>query len=680
MAKDVEVRTKLKLDDLASAVLDKITGKFEQTNEAQKEAQGGFSDFASTFAAQFAAVNLAPAIGQVQEFARGLLHAGLEGQDADKAIAAMIATSQGDDWENALEGGQYYGDLLDEIGLKANQAADDVGDAFQRMIEITGASNGGLKQARDTTESLAIVANRLKKSTVGLGQEYAFMAEGTLKTRGQLFQLLQTTGIFGDKTKGVAEQWAKLTDAKRIELLQYGIGKVAASMKDAAPTMSDLVTKAQNFSGIVQEKFGQGLVEEVAPAFESLLDELVGGRGEIEKNADAMGREVGRYVKEAAKTVREGFEFVRSHYAELKETVVSAFDHAKSIVSWILEHKEAIAIAFGAKTALGLGSSILGSGAAQGAKGLVQGAASLGSAVAPALQGGALGSTVANLTTALGGATMGIAALGAGIVLLGGAAYATSKIIDDQNQEHAARMAAMQNIEDAAFAGDIQKTRDLTNAMADLGSDVNSLGQAIGQLDEQTVRYYQSLNAIAESTAAIQNVDADQVRGEIELATRGIADAYARASSDTSKAGQDYAANMYANQTAILIDAYNQASRSGNNALAALAATTLASSKGTQLAFLEAGKEVEGGFGALADVVAAGGSQFADFASKLRAIKPKEAATPAAPTVNIGSATFNIKQDFRDADPDRILLAFRKDLIKSAQRRYTTATGSVFGT
>lgn len=371
MAKDVEVRTRLKLDDLASTVLEKVVEKFKQTDAAQKETQSGMSNFASNFASQFAAVNLAPAIDRVLELGKSFFRAGIEGQNADKAIAGMVAASQGAPWDRAIAAGQEYGDLLDAIGLKADQAGDDVEGAFQRMIEITGATDAGLDRALDTTESLSIVANRLKKSATGLGQEFGFMAEGTLKTRGQLFQLLQQTGIFGDKTKGVAESWAKLTDAKRMELLQYGIGKVASQMKDAAPTMGDLLTRLANVSGIVQEKFGQGFVEEIAPAFDSLLEELVGGRGEIEKNADAMGREVGRYVKEAAKEVRAGFEYVRAHYGELKETVTSAFAYAKTVVSWIIDHKEALAFAFGAKMALGTGQAMLGSGVAQGAKGIV---------------------------------------------------------------------------------------------------------------------------------------------------------------------------------------------------------------------------------------------------------------------------------------------------------------------
>jgi hypothetical protein len=675
MAKDVEVRTKLKLDDLASSVLNKIQGEFKQTDVAQKQVQSGFSEFGQTFAAQFAAVNLAPAIGQVWEFGKGLVRAGLDGQEADKSIAGMIASAQGAPWNQALAQGSAYGDMLDTIALKAGQTGNDVEGGFMRILEITGATAEGIKRARDTTESLAVVSNKLHKSTAQIGGEYAFMAEGVLKTKGQLFQLLQPTGIFGDKTKGAAEAWAKLTDAKRLELLQYGMGKVAGSLASAPPTMSDLITKLQTMGNIASEKFGQGLVEELVPGFESLMDELMGGRGEIETMADEMGREVGRAVKDAAREVRAGYAYVKEHYAEIKGAVVTAFDHAKKVVGWILDHKEEIAMAFGAKVAIGGAKGLLGSPGVKMGTSLVKGAAEVGKGLGPALEAGALGSSMAKLTGLLGPAGVGVAGLAVGVAALGTAAWATSAIIDEQNAETTAHLAANANILEAALAGDVKKTEDLVEAMHSLGGGINSLGQAIGEVDRATAEFHANLRKIAESTASINEVDAESTKAAIDLATRGIQDAYQRASSDTSKAGQDYADNLYANQTFVLINAYNQAARSGNTALMQLAATTLASSKGTQAAFLAAGKDVEGGFATLADLVA---SSSADFATKLRAKVPSDAPKPAAPVMNVGSMTVNIKQTV-EADPDRIAIILRKDLMTAAIRRYTQSTGTLFG-
>ncbi len=678
-AKDVEVRTKLKLVDETSSALDKIQQEFKQTDAAQKQAQGGFSEFGHQFAAQFAAINLAPTVGRIAEFGKGLFRAGVDGQQADKAIAGMIATSQGGSWERAIGLGETYGDMLDTIALNAGAAGEGVEAAFQKAIELGGASEKGIDAAFKSVTGLSKISNVLGKSTALLSQEYGFMAEGVLKTRGQLFQLLQQTGIFGDKTKGAAEQWAKLTDAKRLELLQYGVSKVASTLAAAPPTMADLVAKLGTMGDVASEKFGQGLVEELVPGFDSLLQELMGGRGEIEKMADQMGREVGKSVKDAAREVKAGFAYVREHYGEIKEAVVSGFDHAKKVVAWILAHKEELALAFGAKVVGGAGAGVLGSGPVKAGVGLVKGAAGLGSALGPALEAGALGSTIAKLTSALGPATIGVAGLGVAVVALGGAALLAKTIVDDQNAEYEAHKRAQDNILDAALQGDVQRTENLVAAMHSLKGGVNSLGQAVGEMDKGTASALAAMRGIAEATANINQMDSDAVKNSIDLANRGIQDAYARASTDTSKAGQDYANNLYANQVPVLIYAYNEAARSGNTALQQLAASTLASSKGTQAAFLAAGKDVEGGFGALADMVIAGGSQFADFAAKLRAKTPADAAKPVAPVMNVGSMTVNVKQDFRDVDPDRIAIIFRRDLMRTVANRYTQSTGTPFG-
>jgi hypothetical protein len=67
-----------------------------------------------------------------------------------------------------------------------------------------------------------------------------------------------------------------------------------------------------------------------------------------------------------------------------------------------------------------------------------------------------------------------------------------------------------------------------------------------------------------------------------------------------------------------------------------------------------------------------------EIAAKLRMAGGKIAGkggikAPAA--INFPNATFHIKQDFKDQDPDRILLTFRKDLSSAASSRLTSRMG-----
>jgi methyl-accepting chemotaxis protein len=88
---------------------------------------------------------------------------------------------------------------------------------------------------------------------------------------------------------------------------------------------------------------------------------------------------------------------------------------------------------------------------------------------------------------------------------------------------------------------------------------------------------------------------------------------------------------------------------------------------------------VQGGFDALKDVIERSAPELAERMKKLQ----REAFGPEGikghgPSVNFYGAQFHIKQDFRDADPDRILQMFRHDLVQQTVNRRQART-ALFG-
>lgn len=55
-------------------------------------------------------------------------------------------------------------------------------------------------------------------------------------------------------------------------------------------------------------------------------------------------------------------------------------------------------------------------------------------------------------------------------------------------------------------------------------------------------------------------------------------------------------------------------------------------------------------------------------------------ARPEEPAIELHNSTITINSTFTDADLTKLSKAFREDLIKAAQRRYTASTDSTFGT
>lgn len=653
MAKDVEVKTRLRLDDLASGLLDKIRAGFRGADEAREEAQEGFGAFAKETAAHFAAIQIGPAISQVVEYGKAFFHAGVEAQAADQSIAGLIASVQGAKWSEAHDQAEALGDALDDIAVDAMRAGDEVAGAFQRMLEITGATEEGIARAKHETADLAQITRVLGGSTAQLAQEYSFAAEGAIKTKSALFQLLQPTGIFGADVKKASAYWASITEESRIKLLEYGVGQVANRLEKAEPTMGDLLTTMENIAGIAKEKFGQEIVEALMPEIEDFVRELKDGRNAIDGMAEGMGKEVGRYVREAAREVRKGFEYVRDHYAEIKQTVVAAFEHAKTVVTWILEHKEELALAFGAKAiapAVGQvarGASALANTAAQGIPAL--GIAGTG--------GGALmaGATVAAFAAAVAAWALAIDQWRDLMASTGGG-KSEAEMDQDARKDYFDRLAAAPTVGPLSEK-EIKQFEENRRVFVEMAQELGHNARAAGELADKA---WQAHRAIRTQVEPIEKV-ADVFRRLEE--TGGVGDL------DVSK------------PVAMIDEGFTAAMKSNNVAVQQYIADILVKSKSLQGAFLQASGLTAEGFESLASLVEGASKEFADKLKQVASIESaKSAAKPEAPKVVFNGATINIKQDFRNQDPDRVAIVFRRDIAQAATRRYSASTGSPFGT
>lgn len=662
MGKTTEVKARLRVEDGGSSgVLAKIKQGFLGAGDAAQTA----GEHASSFAEQIAAVAIGEKIGdladKVVELGKSFFEAGIEGQRADKAIAGLILNAQGGSWNAAISAAQQLGDELDDISVMAGQAGDDVGAAFEVMVEIGGATAEGITKAKEQTESLAIIANTLGKSTADIAREFSFMGEGVVKTKGQLFQLLQSTGIFGDKTKNAAAYWAKMTDESRTASLAYGLEKVASTLNESEPVIGDYLTTIGNLFDMTKEKLGEPIINEMRPVLQDLIGKLKQAMPQIEKFGIMLGKEMADWVEEATKAIEDGFEYIETHSEEIKNAIVEGYKTAKEVVLWILDHKEEIAIAFGAKAAMpglkaagGVASAVFNAGAAGGA---VTGFGSLGGI-------GAAGGLAAG-----GGAVLAFTAAVAAFAL---AAYAFNEAVEqsesfgargDFNADtaHFKQMAAAPDM-GAKSEADIKEFERIRAAYVKTAEELGENSRAAGALADsawaahRTVR--EMVAPVEEAQKMFDNFAKARAAGVIpdeqSIATADALIGQVGASFTKAMATQNAGAQQYI-------------------------ANLLAKSEGLQGAFLASANLTSEGFEALASMVESQSSEFAELLRGRAAEGKKGAATPAAPKVVMtGGQTFNVKQDFRDQDPDRVAITFERDIGRSIERKLS-AGSSVFG-
>lgn len=656
--KTVDVRTRLKLDDLASALLGRIQQGFKATDAEQKKTSGGFKDFARSAASAFLAFNAVPAIKGVLDYGKSFVSAAAGAEAGKREFQGLLGVVQGIPFGEAGQQAAKLADEFNKVALRTGVAGGEIREGFAALVEVTGAGADGIARAKKEIADMATISGVMGKSTEGIAREFGFMQEGILKTKGQMFQMLQHTGIFGDNVKKASESWAKLTEEERAKRLEEGLGKVALRFQNVKPGFNQMLAQLDTMYSSIKKDVGQPVMEALSPALSDLVQRFASARGEIKQYAKTIGTEVGRWVTDAAKRVEQGFQYLKSHEAEIRDAIEAGVAKAKSLVEFILANKEEIAIAFGAKAilpgALGAGKSVAtaAGGYLGAAKGGVEGL-------------GLAGSTAGSLA-ALG-------ALSLAIVGVGLAAWQASKLVAELIDHTDTVNKGFKVMADTAKAGDVASLERQLNAMM-------LVKQEAGEVTPQLHELAAALRANAEAAQMSKLTLHDDRVGRIQREMAMITDAYRQAASIHTAAADQLAESVAVKGASALVDAYNEASRAGDQGAAAFAAQTLGSSRILIDALIKAGVDVEGGFEGLANTLVASGSQFADVASRLRAAAGGTAGG-AKQTVNFsGGQSFKINQEFREGDPDKIAIAFRRDILKSAERRYQASSTSPFGT
>ncbi len=142
--------------------------------------------------------------------------------------------------------------------------------------------------------------------------------------------------------------------------------------------------------------------------------------------------------------------------------------------------------------------------------------------------------------------------------------------------------------------------------------------------------------------------------------------------------GQNLADQASKGNVENLAMAYNEAAKKHNMGLQQYITHLIGGSEELEKKLVESGMNIEGGYSEFIRIMKASG--FGEQADKLAKMKKESGAKESAPVTNFnGGQTFQIKQDFRDQDPDRIAVLFRQDILKAAKSRVQSNRATVFG-
>lgn len=658
------IRTEITTEDLSSEVLQNVQGELANTDEAVAETNAGFAAWAQG-TVQFLhniGINLVDVGARVYEFGRSFVDAAAAGQQADTAVAGLIRTVQGVPWDQAIGDAQALGDSLDQIAFDSG-AFGDIGGAFEQLILYTGATRDGVEDATDRIADMAQISRILGRDVGSVTQEFALMMEGSIKVKGQLFQLLQATGRFGDDGKKAAAAWAKMTDEERVNLLNAALSDVVGRVKDIPKTFNNYSNSIASLMDVTREQVGEPFMEALMPALEEAVSVLQEMKPELVELAQTLGKDVADAVRTGLKMFKEGVQWLKTHHDEIKDALVTGWGYARDVMNFIVSNKEvllALAAAragnqFAGGVVAGLGPGKLADGASDEEK----------------KKHAASTEKFQKMGQAVDAATLAIMTWSIALDQL-------SKLLEEQREAEEDRMKGTvdfkRQLNEAAAAGDVGKVETLKNtkALGGSGQDVDdaSIDQAM-----------EIAKTNAQTRAKMIKLESEIHLAAVDVAAQNTADAYQKATMSHDAAVQAHAVGVAEASASKMIQAYNVAIQNQQFGVAQYIAMTIEGSVQLQEAFLTSGKTIEGGieqFGALLV------NKSGEFAKKVGAMSGQELPGKGAKMnfnlTGSGSVTINVKQDFRNQDPDRVAIAFQRDVQKAAERRYQASTSTPFGT
>lgn len=673
---DVEIGAKLKFEtgDAGDAI-GKIKGSAEGLKSTFAEIGATVKDVAVGAIGQALGIQMSGMLDTIKDIGRGAIDEamGLQREYKELTSTLQVLDQTGASWEQLSKNAEGYHTQLMDIAHGAHALEATAVSVFSDVAYRTGKS---ADEAKRLTDQILQAGRAVPGGAEKLAEGFNNLENGMIKAKNPLVQLIKASGQMSGSGKEIAksltEAFAK-DPSKVFQIAETAIAKMADKMKSVPPTMDEMITDLKEIRANIYEAAGVPLLKAITPQLEKLKKYFEENGEEVEQWATRAGEWVGDAVVEAAQLFKDGFEFIQQHADDIRDALKEGWGVAKEVAQFIIANKETIAlIAGGAMARKGVVGAV---GMGMDAFGAAKGA---GSAIAGGM---GLGASAASSAVALG-------VFAAAIVAVGVAAWQGQKLYNELEDMEDTRKKEKLKIAELVKAG---KVDTLQNAAYTEENIQQGKMTGVAGSDEQSEEDFEKMAMLeaAIKEAKINRARLDEAMGSeaaamaeaIDAAANETATAMENATATHSAAAMAQANEIAGSSIIAIINAYNAAAASGNTAAMQYAMETIGASTVLQDALFESGLTVTTGIDGMADMLIDASSDFANRLGSLEGMKQfgskagKGSGSPKMSLSGGGPVTINIKQDFRDQDPDRVMLVFRKDLQREAANRLQSKIG-----
>lgn len=649
MATGPEVKTKLTIDDQATAQLKKIQDGFRNAGDTAQRAKNQAMGFVSTIAAMAIGVNIGNVFGGIKSGLTSGIEAAIE---ADKQFRQLQFTVVGIS--------KSAGQSLDDFALRTKSVNAQLERIAQTAVvsraELTETFIEAAKNTTKTDDQLIGLIDRVAKASRAIPVPIKDVIAGfeevqknMISAQSPIVAIVKQANNWRGHSEQISLRMSQMGREGKIKMAYEALATLEKRARAIPPTLQNINDRFADMKTDALRAVGEPMLKAFYPAVDALYKKITEGRGDIEKYATMIGTQAGEWILVAADKIQAGFEYLRTHADEIKTSVVEAFNTAKAIFDGIFDNAKTIIAGWAAMKL------------APAAQGLGQAGMALASGAGVAGVAGAVGTTGA-FTAAVVGVTMALTEFGGYL--------------------HDNAGFLLPEMGEAKKELDFQK-RMMSDYGRMLGHASMEDREAFDKLAEAAMA---NAKKIGESTGELGLfIDAQRrQRDRLDDATKGMREAFGlstQISDDLYKTdeGTNRATQLQIDAATAFTSSFNAALEKNDQAALEGAKRILMGANSLQDVLVSNGSAVGLSLQALADVV---GDSSKDFRAKLlaQAAREKQNAGPRNTALQFnGGQVFNIKQDFRDQDPDRVAVVFQRDITRAAENRLMARTVPAFG-
>lgn len=402
MATETEVKARLTLDarqakSQARSYQQSLQGLQEKIRGTQSATSGMIKQ---TLALGAAYVGISAGVAAFKSLSSSAIKYTADLEKTKIGLTSVLSAVNEVPWETGVKQANEAFKVLKEMSITSPAGPQDMFNIFQGIV-------GPLRNAGTEMERIYQITNDtvLASSALGVDLEQAqrdisLMARGAAGMDTKLFALLKSTGAIAEST----EEWNRgLSDTERVAKLETALKKFAGSGDAFGKSWAGLTS---TFKGIVDELKRAAftpILKALGGQLSKLNDYFIQNRESLEAMMNTYGSRVASMINSAAEMAVNAFTYLQDN----ADKIAARWDQAMSVLKQYGPMMAKVAAGIAAvdmargpvASAVGLAGNIVGmaGGIGGGAAAAGGGAAAEGGAVAAAAGGIAMGPLVAVL-------------------------------------------------------------------------------------------------------------------------------------------------------------------------------------------------------------------------------------------------------------------------------------------